>query len=82
MFYLKPAGDLSENRELPEIPEIEEYLVEDEENDLIMQGDDNLAIDYEPETENETLDEENNIDEVNVGEENTGRSASPRLSAI
>ena len=73
MFYLKPAGDLSENRELPEVPEIEEYLVEDEENDLMMQGDDNLAIDHEPETENETLDEENNIDEVNVGEENTGR---------
>ena len=48
MFYLKPAGDLSDTRELPEIPEIDQYLVEDEDIDQIAQGNGNVAVDHEP----------------------------------
>ena len=55
---------------MPEIPEIEKYLVEDEENDLLIQGNENVAIDHEPLAETEIPEENDTVNEVNVGEEN------------
>ena len=69
MFYLKPAGDLRETWELPEIPEIEQYLVEGEEMDQITHENAYETTNHGSSMTTKNQEKQDTVDEIDIGEE-------------